>query len=58
MVISNKNKENHKVSFSFNGKKLENTTEFTYSRIKIHSTGSFKSTILDLISKAERAIFF
>ena len=42
MVISNEKKKNHKVSSSFNGKKLKITTEFTCLGIKINSAGSLK----------------
>ena len=44
------------VSFSFNGKTLENTTEFTYMGIQIIAAGSLKSKIPFMRLKADHEL--
>ena len=57
MIITSKNKNNHKTKFMFHGKILDNVTEFTYLYIKINSTGSTKPTLSHISTNAEQAIF-
>ena len=55
ITFSGKNKKNNKDTFVIGKNNLDNVYEFTYLGIKIDATGSLKSSIDELTTKANKA---
>ena len=55
ITFSGKNKKNNKDTFVIGKNNLDNICEFTYLGIQINAAGSFKSSIDELTTKANKA---